>query len=148
MNTEKDKADKERHDKETADERERERERDHNQRERDRQHDSRIENRDHDPKHPANTTLSPAPARSGLGPDPMLTTGLAPEDYMTEQEKDALATGAPGSKLPYPDGDPPPVHETTTRSQGIKGATDPKETPQSSSGPAGTTRLADKKETR
>jgi hypothetical protein len=146
MNTEKDKADKERHDKETADERERERERDHNQRERDRQHDSRIENRDHDPKHPANTTLSPT--RSGPGPDPMLTTGLAPEDYMTEQEKDALATGAPGSKLPYPDGDPPPVHETTTRSQGIKGATDPKETPQSSSGPAGTTRLADKKETR
>jgi hypothetical protein len=31
--------------------------------------------------------------------------------------------------VPYPTDDPPPVHETVTRSQGIKGATDPKRDP-------------------
>ena len=106
--------DKERADKEAADKRERERERDHNQRERDRQHDSRIENRDQDPNHPANKTLSPAPSSTPVN------AALPPEAYMTEQEKDALATGVPSSKAPYPTGKPPPVEETVTRSQGIK----------------------------
>jgi hypothetical protein len=77
-----------------------------------------IHNRDQDPNHPANTTLSPPP-QAAAERYQSLTTGGAPEDYMTEQEKDALATGFPSAKVPYPTGNPPPSFEETTRGQGI-----------------------------
>lgn len=78
----------------------------------------------HDPKTPPKTN---APGT------------VSPEDFMTEQEKDA-ARNAPGSgaKQPYPTGDPPPPSESVSYGQGIKGVTDkPSAKPGSASGPAG-----------
>jgi hypothetical protein len=91
---------------------------------------------------------------------------IPPEDLKTEQEKDAgnpsqgvgpaaasEHTSGPvetiedqgiGPREPYPTGNPPPVGETTTRSQAVKGGTDQKgESPSESKGPAGTTRKED-----
>jgi hypothetical protein len=105
-----------------------------------------IDNPTHDPNHPANKTLSPAP-RTGVESYP---APVSLQDTMTEQEKAAKAGGAAskdnipgvgpatstmevvaaesieqqgiGPRTPYPEGDPPPPHEETTRSQGIKTA--------------------------
>jgi hypothetical protein len=88
----------------------------------DKNHDKDYDKDKHAPPPAAKPAAAP-------GPDPALTTGLPLDAYMTEQEKAAIKAGSPGSKLPYPSGDPPPIVETITRSQGIKGAAEYHETP-------------------
>jgi len=79
-----------------------------------------------------------APARGASDKPVPATGGLAPADYMTEQEKDALKGQGGSAKEPYPTGDPPPPAESTKYSQGIKGVTDqPSAKPGTASGPAG-----------
>ena len=104
-----------------------------------------IHNRDQDPNHPANKTpayagdASPRPVAEGIT--------VPPEELLTEQEKDAVGSGASGDttagvgpvapaahttgpvetiedqgigpRTPYPTGNPPPAREETTLSQGI-----------------------------
>jgi hypothetical protein len=95
-----------------------------------------FDNPNQDPNHPSNKT--PAKDPKAPGPDHIPGAVYAAENLMTEQEKDA-AKNAPGSsaKQPYPTGDPPPIVETVTYSQGIKGADQPSAKPGVSSGPAG-----------
>jgi hypothetical protein len=97
-----------------------------------------VDNRDQDPNHPANIT-QPRDMRPAAERDRIEGPVYAPENLMTEQEKDA-ARNAPGSsaKQPYPTGEPPPPSESVSYGQGIKGATDvPSAKPGSASGPAG-----------
>jgi hypothetical protein len=103
--------------------------------------DNKIENRDQDPNHPANKTLSP---KIDPAPRPVAEgITVAPEEMLTEQEKDAAGGGENagvgpvtpsavttgpvetiedqgiGPRTPYPTGNPPPPDESTTLSQGI-----------------------------
>jgi hypothetical protein len=104
-----------------------------------------IHNRDQDPNHPANKTLSP---KADPAPRPVAEgITVPPEELLTEQEKDAVGSGASGDttagvgpvapaahttgpvetiedqgigpRTPYPTGNPPPPREETTLSQGI-----------------------------
>ncbi len=102
---------------------------------------NRIDNRDQDPNHPANITRanpgdpSPRPVAEGVH--------VAPEEMLTEQEKEAAgggpnagvgpaeasrATTGPvetiedwgiGPRTPYPTGNPPPSREDTTLTQSL-----------------------------
>lgn len=104
------------------------------------------------PPHPAPPPAPPSkPAAAAPAAVPAATPGALPAaNYATEQEKDAKAGGAAskdnipgvgpatstvevvpaetieqqgiGPRTPYPEGDPPPPHEETTRAQGIKTA--------------------------
>jgi hypothetical protein len=99
----------------------------------------------------APASAATAPASAATAPASAATAGALPAaNYATEQEKDAKAGGAAskdnipgvgpatstvevvpaetieeqgiGPRTPYPEGDPPPPHEETTRAQGIKTA--------------------------
>jgi hypothetical protein len=99
----------------------------------------------------APASAATAPASAATAPASAATAGALPAaNYATEQEKDAKAGGVAskdnipgvgpatstvevvpaetieeqgiGPRTPYPDGDPPPPHEETTRVQGIKTA--------------------------
>jgi hypothetical protein len=97
-----------------------------------------------DPNHPANKTLSPE--RPPVQRSPAEAFNVPAADLMTAQEADqtsevpgvgpvspAEVSPGPaetiedlgiGPRTPYPTGNPPPPHDDTTRSQGIKGVTD------------------------
>ena len=87
--------------------------------------------------------LAPAPTPAPAYAAPMVgSQAVVPEDMLTEQEKD-VSSDVPGvgpvsasevspgpvttieelgigPRTPYPDGDPPPVEDVVTRTQGIK----------------------------
>jgi hypothetical protein len=125
----------------------------------DRREDRRTapyDNRNQDPNHPANRTQA-------WDPNAPQTQSIAPDEMLTEQEKDAsgpsqgvgpvtpaeVSSGPVetieeqgiGPRTPYPTGNPPGANETTSRSQAVKGSTDkPGQTPSDTKGPVGATR--------